>query len=627
MKTSRLSRSTAVAFAVLCALAPAWAQEDAEPLFLSVTRTPEPWTHLPSNISVITQQDIARSGAKTLDEVLDLYPAVDVQRTGTLGSFNTLRLRGVPSSAQVQVLVDDQPLGGVSTQFVDLSQIPLENVDRVEVVRGASSALYGANTIGGVVHIITRRHGVDRPLSSIGVEGRAFGTQIYRGDIGARGAGFDGRVTGSRYFTDGFQQNADGNNVTVSGNSGYTFANGARLGLDVFRSDHDIGDPQGTLVPLGEWNGERERAAANPAQRVEQNNNLGRVNFSLPLGAWGSVQSTVHGSRLDYVLRPNAGASASFDLDNRIWGQDTRFQLPGGLTVGGAYERDERRVVGEPARHIVNWGAYVQQAWDAGPLSLVPAVRLDQHSAFGNVVNPRLTAIYRPAEAWKVSANAARSFRAPTFVDLYYPGYSNPDLDPETAWTYDLGTEFRTAAGGTVGVTGFYTRLRNRIAYDVAMPVNAPRAEMSGVEVESGQRVGPFFHKTNYTYQRAVGNSLASSAFVPLRLTPRHMANEQLTWVGRTGWSLTNSVQYVHKQYQLDGEKGLKLPSYTVWNARLAKKILGAEAYLGVDNITNKRYAEAIGSYFDPLTLVSSTTLYPQPGRTFWGGITMRFTD
>src|SRR5262249_39555113 len=122
---------------------------------------------------------------------------------------------------------------------------------------------------------------------------------------------------------------------------------------------------------------------------------------------------------------------------------------------------------------------------------------------------------------------------------------------------------------------------------------------------------------TSYTYQRAIGNSATSTAFVPLRLTPRHRAQMRITANGPNGWSLANTVRYVHRQFVLDNEKGTKLPSYTLWGARLSKKLLEAEIYAAVDNITNKRYAETGTSF----------SLNPQPGRTYWGGITIHFAD
>lgn len=615
-------------------LPPAASTAAAEPedgaVFGSLTRTPSPLDRMPSNISVMTQDDIAATGARTLDEALDHLVSADVVRTGTLGSFSTLRLRGVPSSAQTQVIVDDRPVGGTSLQFTDVSQSPVGMIERIEVVRGASSVLYGANTIGGVVHVITKRHAEKQSRSSVAVDARSYKTQIYRADLGIAGDDFDGYVNAARAFTDGFQENAGAENTNAFASGGYSLGNGARLSLDVFHVNHDVGDPQGTLVPLGEWDGKKERPAADPTRRVEQDTNAARFKAELPFGDAASLRTAFFGSDQAYRTFQTAGAAASFDRNNRIAGNDTRLLFDGGLLIGGSYQRERQETESalnpQFTSHVTNWGVYLQQSITLGVWDLLPAVRLDQHSAYGNVVNPRLTAVFHASEDWKLSSNVARSYRAPSFQELFFQSATfngNPDLRPETAWSYDLGVERRVSDSRGIRVTGFHTRIRERIAAAAGTYVNAPRAEVSGVELESAGHYGPLTETLNYAYHRAVGNSLTSSDFVALRLTPRHMANYRLDWRMRRGFTLSNTVQYVHSQHELDDQRGIKLPSYTLWNVRLSKRILGAELYGAVDNLTNKRYAEAFGTH--PVT--SATTLLPQPGRTFWGGLQIRFLD
>ncbi|HRY28890.1 MAG TPA: TonB-dependent receptor [Elusimicrobiota bacterium] len=620
--------------------APLWA---ADSVFISVTRTDESMDRLPSNISVVTKEEIAQSGAKTLAEVLETQPAMDVNKTGSLGTFSTLRMRGVPASSQVQVLVDDRPLGGTSLQFIDLSQIPVENIERIEIVRGASSVLYGANTIGGVVHVITKRHTASKTESYVGVEGGSFRTQVYRAGLGMNKRGFDANVDASRYWTDGFQKNADADNIGVSGNGGYTFKNGARIALDAGHSNHEVGDPQGTLVSPSEWDGSRERDAANTKARTEQDINSGRLQLALPLGAVGHLQSIFYGSDQDYRTFPDRWTEkADFDQNNRVVGNDTRFFLPVGFLAGASYQRDRQEsesvYSARTAHHVVDWAVYAQQRLTVGRLDLIPAARWDQNGNFGNIVNPRFTAVFRVTDGWDLSANAARSFRAPSFLELFYEGTSftgNKDLRPETGWTYDVGVRYRRPESAVVRVTGFYTRIRERIAATSKTYENLPQAELAGAEFEAEGRFGPFTKRVNYTYQRAVGNSAGSTRFKPLTLTPRHAANLQLIWAMKRGWSLANGVRFVDRQFQnatdfvggVSSPRHIVLPSYTLWNVRLTKRLLGAELFFAVENITNKHYAEAVGSYSDPVTFDSTSTLFPQPGRTLRGGIVIRFLD
>ncbi len=573
---------------------------------------------IPASVSVVNADEIRRLDAKSLIDVMERLPSVSLNRSGTLGGFGFLRMRGAPSSSQTQVYLDDLPLGGVSSQGVDLSQIPVEDIERIEVVRGGPTAAYGSNTMGGVVHIVTKRHQGPRPVSTVGIESQSFKTQIYRGSLGAQRNGFDGYVNASRYFTDGFQKNADGTGTSISGNGGYTFAGGGRISVSASRYDNDTGDPRGTLLPISRWDGSRERDPVNTAARVEQNWNTGRVQAAFPVGHWGELQTSSFGSDHIYNERPQAGAGAYFHRRTQIVGNDTRLQFPFGLLAGASYERDRQEILGDDARHRVDWGAYLQQTLSLGPFTLVPAARFDQYGDFGNTYNPRLTGVYQASDRLTFSANAARSFRAPSFTELFYAGAGT--LRPETAWSYDMGGQWETSEHTSLSVAGFYVRLRDRISDGAFVLRNEPRAEQSGVEVESAGRAGPFIGRINYTYTRAIGNSTASSRYVPLRLTPRHTANVDLTWDLSKKWSLTNRVRYVGKRFQFDEEKGAVLPSFEVWDVRVTRRILAAELYFGVENAANRRYVEGLGNG-------PSSAFMPQPRRMFVGGINVRFVD
>ncbi len=332
------------------------------------------------------------------------------------------------------------------------------------------------------------------------------------------------------------------------------------------------------------------------------------------------MESVFHGSDEDYFYHLDRQSEPVYVNELHSIGNDTRFYLPNGLLAGLSYDRDEQFTAGGTPKHIAIGGAYIQKSWDVNSLNLIPAVRWDQHSQFGNVFTPRFTASWRWSEAWKLSGNVSRSFRTPSFQELFFVSTTftpNPDLKPETAWTYDLGVTHVVSPNHRRSVTVFYTRLKDRIASNTSTNFNSPRAEMSGVEYESEVRLANWIGRSNYTYQRAIGNSSTSADYQSLRLTPRHMANISATWLAPRNWQLTNTLQYVDKQFEFDDNTGRKLPSHTLWNARLAKKVLAAELYAAVDNITDKHYAESFGF----------GTLNPLPGRTYWGGVTIRFQD
>ena len=604
-------------------------------VFLSLTRSATPDKRLPTNVSRMTADDWESLGATALDEGVVPFPSVVVQKSGGAGSFATLRLRGSPSSAQQQILIDDLPLLGISNQFFDLSQMPLTDIDRIEVVRGGASVLYGANTTGGVVHLLTKRPVGDKPQTRLKSEFRSYYTQLYEGDIRHRVGGFDAYASAGRSLTDGFQKNADSDNLHGTLKTGYTFGSGARLAIDGAIVDGEVGNPHGTLLPVEEWDGKKEREAVDPTARVQQKAQRGHGLVFLPLGRSASVQSTFYGTGQRYETRPSKTAAPDFEQDNRFWGNDTRFQWSDVITLGAAYEWDGQKTAESafaPARnnHITNVGAYGQLSLALGAWVFMPGLRYDSHSAFGPTWNPRLTVAWRATENLKLSGNAARSFRAPSFLELYYVDAffsGNPDLRPEKAWSYDFGFEVGGNAARRLSVTGFYTKIEDRGTVNGAFTSyeNAPQAELAGAEVESRHPLLPrVTGRASYTYTRAIGNSLTESTHRALRLTPRHAAFYQAAWRPGNEWELSSAVRYVSRQFQKDDQRGLDLPTFAVWGARLSKKILAAEFYVACDNILNRRYALTFDA---ESTFPFSTTRNPQPGRTFWMGTTIRFAD
>ena len=301
--------------------------------------------------------------------------------------------------------------------------------------------------------------------------------------------------------------------------------------------------------------------------------------------------------------------------------------------MGASYERDEVRSTGSPKLHGIDWGIYLQKIMEMGPVTLTPAVRFDQEDVFGNTTNPRLTAVWQVLDSLKVSANAAHSFRSPTLVARSQilpasptnsgPLLANPQLRPETAWSYDAGMQVSLSTASTLSVTGFHTRIRDPISPTENLSpasnslVNAPRAEITGAETEVVGRWGSLVHRLNYTYQRAVENRLDSSKYRSIRQTPRHLVHAGLTWEAPRGWSLTGVLDASSRQFDEKGDQGPKARGHATLNARLAKTILGADLFFEEENIMNRPYAEAF----------RNGALVPQPGRTFWAGITLRFND
>lgn len=603
--------------------------------FISLTRTSSSRENLPTNISVITADDIKNQGATTLSDIIGTVPGVKTESSGSLGAFSSLKVRGVPTSNQVQVVIDDQPLGGSSIQNIDIGAIPVEDIERIEIVRGGAAALYGANTIGGVVHIITKKASMNAPLvGTIGYEGRSFQTHVQTNQIEASNGTFRGYLVGRRFDTQGYQDNTDATNSHVAASVGATFLEDVTVDIDYSATQQEQGVASGTPVAYKDWNGDRERRANTPTDRIDKNMERERIKFVVPL-KHVMLQTVGH----NYVDRRDFTSSFPSRSRNTITGNDTRLMFDFGLTIGGSYERDERHANDQSPHHITTVGSYLQQELRLNKFILIPALRWDQHSTFGNEYNPRLSGIYNVADGVKITGNAARAVRAPTLTDLFEdfpssfdPAYNfnhNSNLKPEVASTYDVGVNVRRSNGFDTSVTGFYTKIRDRIvAVDTDRVLdmfgsttldslaNVSKAEICGTEAELAIHLGRFSHKINWTYQRAKGTSLASTKYVDLRLTPRHMINYELAFGLWTGSALINTAQFVSHQFSSDNRGGTYIPPQRNWNVRLNQDIgKSVTAFVGVDNVTDELNAQS-ENYSQPV---------PLPTRTYKGGASFTF--
>lgn len=605
----------------------------AEDMFLSLTRRPTPVESLPTNIDVMHADEIEQLRAQSLADVIGLMTSVNTSRSGSEGLFSSIRLRGAPSSAQVQIVIDDQPYGGVSAdQLVDLSRIPVSHIERIEIVRGGSSVLYGANTTGGVIHIITKQHSREGGRASVGYERRSFDTDVERYEVGGKTSFVDTMATYTRFQSDGFQRNGDVEDTNSTANVGMSFGNGGRIALQVAHNDHKAGIPQGTSVPISDWNGTVEREAANPTKRNRTDRFEGRLVSEFPIATIGRQKTVLFGSNENYLSHKSISIfDTDFEKDTHILGGDTRFMGNCGFTMGFSYERDEQRTSIVSQHHTTNVGSYIQQEIGKD-VKLIPALRFDQHSIYGNQYNPRFSAIVRQSDSLSLSANVARSFRAPDFAQLFFesPTFTpNPDLKPEIAWTYDMGFRWAFLPQNTLKVTRYFTDIRDRITF-VNNPglipdtyQNTDRAEVDGIEVELENQISRFHNNINYAYRRSRGVS-ASGAFIrSFALTPRHIFNFRSLIDLPARMSFVNTVQYVTEQFSSPNNAGIELPTYAVWNARLSKRFRFGEIFGGVDNVTDRRYAESFD--FDPNTFVE--TLSPMPPRTYRAGVTIEFAS
>ena len=417
------------------------APTELDPVVVTATRTPEPESAILASVSVIERAEIERRQALSLPDLLRGLPGVAVNTGGGPGQPASIFLRGT-NAGHVLVLVDGMKVGSASLGTVPFQDLPLAQIDRVEVVRGPRSSLYGSEAIGGVIQIFTRRGG--GPLTPrVSLSAGSYGTAGLSG--GLSGGGDQGwlNLGGSFERTDGFnacegqpvpfagcgvyQPDRDGyRNQGASARAGYRFSERAELDLHLLSSDNE------TDFDGGPFSGNSSRSE----QRV-----LGATARLVPLDPWTLTLSG--GRSQDQYRAYYAGAFLDrFDTErDLVTLQSDLAVLPGQLaTLGLDYQVD--RVDGtvdytEDSRDNLGVFGEYQAEWRG--LATKLSLRQDDNQQFGSHATGSLALGQAFTNGVRTTLSYGTAFKAPTFNDLYYPVFGNPTLSPEESRSLELG--------------------------------------------------------------------------------------------------------------------------------------------------------------------------------------------
>ena len=437
----------------LADVAPSFVEDVSEldPVVVTATRTAETADETLAPVSVVTREDIERTQARSTVDLLRGLPGVALSNAGGPGRVTDLYLRGTNAN-QVLFLVDGIKVGSATTGQTELQNLPVDQIERIEVVRGPRSSLYGSEAAGGVVQVFTRRGGgALRPFLNV-TAGR-YQTAGIAGGI--RGGGEQGRFSlsanvdqsegfdacrgrGAPYFdgcgTD--EPDQDGySNQDISASGGYDFGERASVDLSFLRAETQV---------------DFDGAFQNEADNVQQV--VGARVLLRPLGFWDVRLSG--GRSWDEQRNAKDGVFASrFDTRRDSLSLQNDFAIGADhlVTVGVDYLRD--KVTGsvdytvDSRDNLGVFGEY--QGW-LGPAAVKASLRHDDNEQFGGHDTGDVVWGYALLPALRITAAYGTAFTAPTFNDLYYPGDAffaggNPDLKPEQTRSGELGLAGRLA--------------------------------------------------------------------------------------------------------------------------------------------------------------------------------------
>jgi vitamin B12 transporter len=460
------------------------------PVIVTATRTAITADEALTSVTVITRADIERLQPLSVPDLLAGLPGLSFANTGGYGQQTSLFMRGT-NSTHTLLLVDGVRVASVSAGLAAFEQIPVEQIERIEIVRGPRSSLYGADAIGGVIQIFTRRGTRDgglRPSFSVttgsnkllrGQAGLAGGSEHawYNLGVGAQYTrGINAcRIGAAAAFAGCFTDEPDRDayrNKNLSASGGYRWDNGAQLTGTWLRS-------------LGEIH--FDGSYQNRSRTLQQ---VAGSSFSLnPLEAWKTTLSV--GQNLDrydnYENRDFVGYIYS-RRNQASWQNDLSVASNQLLTLGVDWQGEHiDSDTGFLASRRNNTGGYVQYQGTFGRNEVQLSARRDHNGQFGDHNTGAAAWGYRFDGGLKLSASYGSAFHAPTFNDLYYPyGSGNPDLKPEKSRSAELGLG-QQRSGWNWALNAYQTRIDQLIALDSNyFPSNISKARIRGVEGQLG---------------------------------------------------------------------------------------------------------------------------------------------
>lgn len=476
----------------LLALTPAYANESilSEDVVVTASRIALPRDSVLADVTVIGREDIERAGQSTLVELLQRQPGVEISSNGGAGKSSSVFLRGT-NAGHVVVLVDGLRVNSATLGTFSFESMPLGQIERIEILRGPAASLYGADAIGGVIQIFTRR-GAGAPRFHVAAGYGRYNTR--QGEAGVAGSegGLRYAIHLSGLATDGFsakkvntgpdRDHDPYRNLAASANLGYEYAPGHELEMQFFASE-------------GESDYDCNKPVCNIDQTLKSHAITSRNQFT---ARW--LSTLRFGVGVDDATDNTSTSRSVFRTEQRqyLWQND--FTLPlGTLTL--AYDRLEQEVDGTTAYAVKsrdNNGWLVGFWAESGAHALQLNLRHDDNSQFGNHTTGNIGYGYRLADHWRLSAGYGTAFKAPTFNQLYFPSFGDPELNPEKSRNREAALRYQDAMlQGSV--TLFRNDIRDLIEFSGPVtagctwggfcPVNVGEARITGATVEAGWQI------------------------------------------------------------------------------------------------------------------------------------------
>ena len=671
----RLLLSAVLALFLVTPLSPArtWAAEETETpapktptprfelntLVVTGTRVEDEVKSLPQSVTVITSEDIQEAPSNNLVDLLSREVGIQLRSSFGHDKWGGVDLRGFgdTSASNMVVLVDGVRINPPDATGPDLTAVPLDRIDRIEILRGAGSVLYGDGAVGGVVNIITRK-GTGEPAFRALASAGSFDTVDGRASLGGEAHELRFNANADQYATDGFRDNGFLKKKDLGLNLGRDL--GGRLSLRASAALHE--DEYGLPGPVSREDFESadgRRSTRFPHDEGSSRDQRYTAGMDLDLGRFGQLELTrsYHFRKADYILGftpllSREDQTATIDEDTRsfsarqvkvfeAWGLEHRLQLGVDQEATG-YVRSSPSQASRHNSRLEKLGVFA-----TGRVGLTRELtahlgyrygvfsglfREDEFLWFGDVrrwVNGDefdkrwkksawdLGLVYEPRPDTSLFTSLATSYRFPNVDEL---AQAADGLGPQTGTHLEIGGRRSFGDRAEASITLFVTRIEDEIYYGedpatgIAVNRNYEKPTLRrGVEVEVKARPARALYVwANGTWMEARFEGMNS--FIPL--VPRYQARLGLEWEVREGLTASAAAAWVGERFDgNDPTNGLyaPLPAYETVDVKMTYRRGALTFFVGVNNLFDRAYA----------TAAYSESLYPMPGRNVYAGVSL----
>src|SRR2546429_1944512 len=631
---ARRARYPIACFALAIAVSVAHAQEpwptaspseaEVEQVVVSATRFDIPLDQSPASVSVISAEDLEQKQIERVSDALREVPGLSVVQTGTAGQLTSIFTRGLRSE-HTQVLLDGIPINQGLQGAFNFADLTIDDIDRIEVVRGPQSTLYGPRALAGVIQIFTKQ-GTGAPGAMVAAEGGSYDTFREWGESDGKIGNFDYSVGASRLDTDNARPNNNYRNTAAITDVGWSPDQQLRIGSLFTYSVSDTGNPNTIFDPRPIDHFLTERWLIGPHidwkatdwwdhKFIFSYDHERQLNNPNQDGFVGPTRALFERTQIDYQndLRPTSWLTltSGFFYSRVNAGQERPFVLQ----IFGPQPTFVSDHTEETAGFLQATVTPIEN------LIFVAGGRFDHFNQFGNIWTYRFASSYKIDKTnTTLHSSVATGFSPPSSQDKIFG--NNFGLQPEKDLGWDIGVRQELWSGGgrsvTVGATYFHNDLSNGIGFNgLFQTLNLGAAETQGLEAElRAQPIVDLIFTASYTYLDAEKTSSADISQPQGARLPRRPRNEvyisaSYLWYKRL--RTTAEAKFVNAREELNfGGPSFDIEDYNFVNLAVEYEINPHLSIFGrIDNLTNENYAEVFG--------------FPALGRAAYGGVKLRF--